>query len=110
MKLLFDQNLSFRLVIALQAEYPDSQHVRDVGLGEAADEVVWRYAAEHGYTVVTKDADFHQRSFLFGAPPKVVWLRCGNASTQVIETLLHRHYEDLLRFSADEEGSFLVIE
>lgn len=110
MKLLFDQNLSFRLVKALQVEYPDSRHVRDVGLGDASDEVVWRYAAEQGYTVVTKDADFHQRSFLFGAPPKIVWLRCGNASTQAIETLLRRHHENLLRFSADEEGSFLVIE
>ncbi len=62
MKLLFDQNLSFRLVKALQVEYPNSQHIRNVGLGEASDDAVWRYAAEHGYTMVTKDADFHQRS------------------------------------------------
>lgn len=110
MKLLFDQNLSFRLVKTLQVEYPNSQHIRNVGLGEASDDAVWRYATEHGYTVVTKDADFHQRSFLFGAPPKIVWLRCGNASTEIIETLLRRHSEDLLRFSTDEEGSFLVIE
>jgi predicted nuclease of predicted toxin-antitoxin system len=31
MKLLFDQNLSHRLVSALASEYPDSVHVRDVG-------------------------------------------------------------------------------
>lgn len=110
MKLLYDQNLSFRLVKSLQREYPESCHVRDVGLGEASDQEVWRYAAEEGYTVVTKDADFHQRSFLFGAPPKVVWLRCGNASTSMIEELLRRHHQDLLRFAADTEGSFLVIE
>jgi predicted nuclease of predicted toxin-antitoxin system len=52
--------------------YPDSQHVREVGLSEATDEAVWRHAVEQGLTIVTKDADFHQRSFLFGHPPKVV--------------------------------------
>jgi predicted nuclease of predicted toxin-antitoxin system len=71
-KLLFDHNLSYRLVRALQREYPDSQHVREVGLSEATDEAVWRHAVEQGFTIVTKDADFHQRSFLFGHPPKVV--------------------------------------
>jgi len=71
-KLLFDHNLSYRLVRALQREYPDSQHVREVGLSEATDEAVWRHAAEQGLTIVTKDTDFHQRSFLFGHPPKVV--------------------------------------
>lgn len=110
MKLLFDQNLSFRLVTVLASEYPDSRHVCDVGLREASDEEVWQYAAERGYTVVTKDADFHQRSFLFGAPPKVIWLRCGNASTSRIEDLLRHHHQSILRFSTDTEGAFLVIE
>jgi predicted nuclease of predicted toxin-antitoxin system len=76
-KLLFDHNLSYRLVRALQREYPDSQHVREVGLSEATDEAVWRHAVEQGLTIVTKDADFHQRSFLFGHPPKVVRVRCA---------------------------------
>ena len=71
-KLLFDHNLSYRLVRALQQEYSDSQHVREVGLSEATDEAVWRHAGVQGLTIVTKDSDFHQRSFLFGHPPKVV--------------------------------------
>jgi predicted nuclease of predicted toxin-antitoxin system len=71
-KLLFDQNLSHRLVEALKEDYPGSQHVRDVGLKEASDEAVWQYAAQHGLIIVTKDADFHQRSFLLGQPPKVI--------------------------------------
>jgi len=69
-KLLFDHNLSYRLVRSLQREYPDSQHVREVGLSEATDEAVWRHAVEQGLTIVTKDADFHQRSFLFGLHPR----------------------------------------
>jgi predicted nuclease of predicted toxin-antitoxin system len=78
-KLLFDQNLSYRLVHTLHEMYPESQHVRDVGLGEAADEAVWHYAARQGFTIISKDADFHQRSFLFGHPPKVVWIRAAIA-------------------------------
>jgi predicted nuclease of predicted toxin-antitoxin system len=68
-KLLFDQNLSYRLVQTLHTEFPESQHVRDIGLGEATDEAVWQYAAQQDFTIITKDADFHQRSFLFGHPP-----------------------------------------
>lgn len=74
MKLLFDQNLSHRLVTALQQEYPGSQHARNVGSKDAADTLVWQYAAQHGFAIVTKDADFHQRSFLFGHPPKAIWV------------------------------------
>jgi len=109
-KLLFDQNLSHRLVTALQHEYPDSRHVRVVGLKNATDAAVWQYAAQQGFTIVTKDADFHQRSFLFGQPPKVVWIRVGNCSTAMIETLLRRRCQDLLSFSSEPESAFLALE
>jgi len=80
-KLLLDQNLAPRLVAALAALYPDSKHVRDVGLAAANDDDVWRYAATGGFTIVSKDADFHERSFVLGPPPKVIWIRRGNCST-----------------------------
>ncbi len=63
-KLLFDHNLSYRLVRALQREYPDSQHVREVGLSEATDEAVWRHAMEQGFTIVTKDSELGFRESL----------------------------------------------
>lgn len=72
MNLLFDQNLSPRLVASLADAFPNSAHVRDVGLGRADDESVWRYAAENSLTIVSKDSDFHQLSFLRGHPPKIV--------------------------------------
>jgi predicted nuclease of predicted toxin-antitoxin system len=78
-KLLFDHNLSHRLLHALQSEYPDSQHVRNIGLAEASDEAIWRHAIQQGFTIITKDADFHQRSFLFGHPPKVAGSAAGIA-------------------------------
>jgi len=109
-KLLFDQNLSPRLISALRHDYPDSRHVREVGLKDAPDAAVWKYAAQHGFTIVTKDADFHQRSFLFGHPPKVVWIRAGNCSTNMIETILRSHRQDLEAFAREPESTFLALE
>jgi len=109
-KLLFDQNLSPRLTTALRLEYQDSRHVREVGLKDASDAAVWQYAARHGFTIVTKDADFHQRSILFGHPPKVIWIRVGNCSTDMIETILRRHRQDLEAFAEEPESTFLALE
>ena len=80
MRLLLDQNLSPRLLPALADLFPDSTHVREVGLKAAADHAVWQYAAQHGFAIVSKDADFHERSFLLGQPPKVIWIRRGNCA------------------------------
>jgi predicted nuclease of predicted toxin-antitoxin system len=108
-RLLLDQNLSPRLLSALRDLYPNSVHVRDVGLGAADDETVWRYAGQHRFVIVSKDADFHERSFVFGHPPKVVWIRRGNCSTDEIAGLLHDHHANLLALELDAEGSFLAI-
>ncbi len=110
MKLLFDQNLSHRLVEALADLFPGSVHVRDIGLERAPDEVIWRYAAEQGLVITSKDSDFHQRSFLFGSPPKVVWIGRGNRSTAEIAGILRAHHANLLAFERDPEGAFLVLE
>ena len=109
MKLLLDHNLSHRLVSALQALYPDSMHVRDVGLHMATDDEVWSYARAHGLTIVSKDVDFHQRSLLLGAPPKLVWIRSGNCSTDEIIAVLRTHHSELLAFEADREAAFLAL-
>ena len=109
MKLLFDQNLSNRLVRSVSDRFPASTHVRDVGLGSANDEAVWQYAKPNGFTIVSKDPDFHQLSFLRGQPPKVVWIRRGNCSTDEIESVLREHEADLRAFEHDPDAAFLVL-
>lgn len=109
MRLLFDQNLSPRLVQELADCYPGSLHVRDIGLQSSTDEAVWEYAAGHGLTIVSKDADFHQRSLLFGPPPKVVWIRRGNCSTNDIQALLRARRADLMAFERDTVKAFLAL-
>lgn len=109
MKLLFDENLSRRLVPALASSYPESQHVDQVGLSGRPDQDIWRYAAHHGFVIVSKDDDFRQLSFLHGAPPKVVRLTVGNASTQFIADLLMLQQAAIEVFVADTEGSLLIL-
>lgn len=109
MRLLFDQNLSDRLVPILDEDYPGWVHVRSVGLAKAGDEDVWSYALEHGLAIISKDADFHQRSLVRGHPPKVVWVQTGNCATDHIAELLHRHRNDLEAFDDDLEASFLIL-
>jgi len=109
MKLLFDQNLSHRLVSALARLYPQAVHVRDLDLKTADDEAIWNFARSNGFAIISKDTDFHQRSFLFGHPPKVIWIRLGNCSTQEIEELLHARYDDLMTFEQDVDAAFLAL-
>ena len=109
MKLLFDQNLSIALVGKLSDLFPGSVHVKQVGMSDAADDTVWEFAKANGYTIVSKDSDFQQRSLLFGAPPKVVWLRIGNCPTGKIADLLRKHSVELYTFDADTNGSLLAL-
>jgi predicted nuclease of predicted toxin-antitoxin system len=108
-RLLLDQNLSPYLVDALRDLYPDSTHVRDVDLASADDEMVWNFAAQQRLSIVSKDSDFRQRSFVRGHPPKVVWIGRGNCSTEEIASLLRDRHADLLAFERDDMASFLVL-
>ena len=83
--------------------------MREIGLHEADDGTIWRFAAERGLTIVSKDADFHQLSFLHGHPPKVIWLRCGNASTGAVASLLRKHRATVQEFHSDPDAALLVL-
>ena len=109
MRLLFDQNLAPKLVQVLADIYPNSEHVQNVGLDEADDREVWDFAGTHGFTIVSKDEDFHQLSFLFGPPPKVIWIHMGNSGTPDIERVLRQRVVELDEFKANEQEAFLII-
>jgi predicted nuclease of predicted toxin-antitoxin system len=108
-KLLFDENLSPTLSIALKDEYPESAHVRDVGLKGANDGQIWVFAGEHGFSIVSKDADFRERSLVEGFPPKIIWLDIGNAGTSEIIGLSRTERGRVEKFAMDEESSLLVL-
>jgi len=109
LRLLFDQNLPFKLVRLLADIYPDSVHARDLDLIEADDLTIWRYAAEHDLVIVSKDSDFHQMSCSTPHPPKTVCLRVGNALTLTIAQLLRKHHATMQRFNEDPDAALLAL-
>ena len=109
MRLLLDENLSPRLVQRLAGRFPESLHVRDIGMARSPDSTIWLDAARRGLTILSKDTDFAQRSLLLGAPPKVIWLRVGNASTDAIERLIVSRAAELQAFETDPVRTLLVL-
>jgi predicted nuclease of predicted toxin-antitoxin system len=109
MRLLFDLNLSHRLVGQLASEFPGSAHVRDAGLATAPDPDVWAYAAANGFVIVSKDTDFQHRALLHGHPPKVIWVRLGNCPTAAVAGLLRTRLADIQAFEADPAAAFLAL-
>ena len=109
MKLLFDQNLSHKLVAQLATEFPGSTHIRDAGLATSPDQDVWAFAAANGFVIVSKDTDFQHRALLHGHPPKVIWLRLGNCPTAAVAALLRSRLADIQAFEADPAASFLAL-
>ena len=109
MRLLFDEQLSNRLPALLADCYPDSFNIESLALGGAPDVIVWQAAVVHRCVLVYKDEDFHRLSVMHGAPPKVVWLRLGNCTTQDIVNLLRKHAADVRQFAAQDEVSVLEL-
>jgi predicted nuclease of predicted toxin-antitoxin system len=99
MKLLFDENLSPKLPSRLSDLFPNSLHVRDVGMKSTIDPIVWDYAKDNNLMIV----------LVFGNPPKVVWLRLGNCSTLQVENLLRRDFDTIKLFYEDENLSLLAL-
>jgi predicted nuclease of predicted toxin-antitoxin system len=85
------------------------QSMYGCGLGSAEDSTIWRYAGENGFTIISKDSDFQERSVLQGQPPKFVWLRVANCSTDEIENLLRMAQPVIQRFIQENEESCLIL-
>ena len=109
MKLLLDQNLSCKLVKRLARVFLNSSHTTLCGLATATDDEVWMYARRHGFTIVTKDADFGFRSATRGSPPKVIWLRTGNTTTDRVEMILRARVKEIRVFGRDKKSGCLII-
>jgi predicted nuclease of predicted toxin-antitoxin system len=104
MKLLFDENLSFKLCRQLNDLFPGSSQVRLLGLERADDHAIWYYAKANGFVLVTLDADFVEIASLRGPRPKVIWLRFGNQATAVIESLLRDRAALIIDFERDKSA------
>lgn len=89
--------------------YPASAHVGDLGLLGAPDRTIWQRAKDGGFVLVSKDEDFHRLSIFHGPPPKVIWIRLGNCSTEDIIQLLRERRGEIEDFVTHQEAAFLAL-
>lgn len=109
MKLLFDQNISHRLIHSIQDILPEAKQVRELGLENNSDKQIWEFAKENGYSIVTFDGDFYDFSLIWGHPPKIIWLRTYNQTTRHLEAILRNYLTTLIEFEANDDLACLEI-
>lgn len=110
MKLLFDENLSRRLVARLLDLFPDSIHAVSADLLQSSDRKIWEFAKSGGFTVVKADANFYELATSLGSPPKVIWLRGCDYPTAVAEELIRNQAIRIAEFANDPDRAILVLE
>lgn len=109
MNLLFDQNISFRIVKKVSTVFPNAKQVSDVNLLNSSDFNIWEYAKKNNYCIITFDNDFIDISVLKGFPPKIIWLRTGNTSTNFIAEKIIENKNLILDFIQNTEYGYLEI-
>ncbi len=110
MKLLFDQNISHRILDKLPELFKESSSVKKEGLINETDKIIWEFAKREGFVIVTRDSDFTDLNALYGFPLKIVWIRSGNLRTDDIADLLIRNIDAIQDFLKDENlGCFEII-
>jgi predicted nuclease of predicted toxin-antitoxin system len=102
MKLLFDQNISYRVLKKLPIEFSNSRHVSELSLTNSEDERIWLFAKKEEFTIVTFDSDFYDFSIINGCPPKIIWLKTGNLTSPEIIDLLIKHSKTINDFIFQE--------
>ena len=108
-KRLLDENFSARIVYRITDLYPDSEQVKTLALTNTEDGIIWEYAKANYFVIVSKDSDFHQRSLLYGHPPKFIYLRIDNSPTSKIVQILRDNFDTIIQFGDRELESILVL-
>ncbi|MBK6505150.1 MAG: DUF5615 family PIN-like protein [Ignavibacteria bacterium] len=98
MSLLFDNNLSVKLVHLLSDCFPGSVHVVDIGMQNSNDLDIWKYAKDKDLTIVSKDKDFYHLSSAFGSPPKLIWMIVGNCKIVDTVDIIRTNQEEIIDF------------
>jgi predicted nuclease of predicted toxin-antitoxin system len=108
-KLLFDHNISHKLVARLADIFPDSSQTRLLNLSRTNDSQLWLIAKTHHFVFVSKDRDVAELAVFRGAPPKVIWLRMGNCKTAAIERTMRANVGVIEDFVTDPERVVLEL-
>jgi len=109
MKLLLDENLSCRLLEAIQDPFSGSVHVTQVGLSRATpDRKIWDYALHNGFVILTADTDFVSLANTLGPPPKVILLEHCDYPTSVAAKVIRASADQIGKFETNQEPLLIL--
>lgn len=108
MKLLFDNNLSVILPDIMKPDFPGSLHVYHLQLNNLPDKVIWQYAGDNNFSIVTKDKDFYHLANTLGHPPKIIWLTVGNCRNIEVINIITQNKGEIL-YSLKSENGILIL-
>ena len=109
MKLLVDENISFRIKSLLTDYFEEIKHINEILPYRATDKDIWEIARRYNFTILTLDSDFKEMMVLKGFPPKVIWLRTGNKSKNALAEKLIQNYIFITNFENDDYIGILEI-
>lgn len=110
MKLLFDQNISYKILKLILDDFPESTTIKNCNLIDQSDKVIWDFAKANNFTIVTQDSDFNDFNLLYGFPPKIIWIRLGNIQTSTLSQVLIAHKKEIHDFKENSNyGCFEII-
>jgi predicted nuclease of predicted toxin-antitoxin system len=108
LKLLFDNNLSVKVIDAVQEYFPGSAHVYDLNIAHLSDHEIWEYARKKSFTIVTKDKDFYYLATAKGHPPKIIWIIAGNCRNEEMIKILIRGKTDIVKFLKNKKDLLIL--
>ena len=110
MKLLLDENLSWRMIKKLTLHFTEVVHASELKIIQPADDSsIWNYAKKNGFTIISKDDDFEKIVLLRKAPPKLIYLKTYNLDTNKLTDLIIKNKDKIVEFDNSKENDIFEI-
>jgi predicted nuclease of predicted toxin-antitoxin system len=110
MRILIDQNISFRLISRIEKVFPDAFHVKSVSLLNTNDLKIFMYARRNNFdAILTIDEDFINILLAHSVPPKIIWLRLHNASIDHQAEIILKNALTIHRFIENPDADCLEV-
>lgn len=110
MKILLDENLSWRMIKQLTPFFTEVVHASELKIIQPANDIsIWNYAQKNGFTIISKDDDFEKIVLLRKSPPKLIYLKTYNLDTKKLVNLILVNKDKIIEFANSDVNDIFEI-
>ncbi len=109
MKLLIDENISWRIKFLIESYFDNIIHATQIKGCRLTDNEIFEYAKANNFSILTFDSDFSELISLKGFPPKIIWLKCGNSTKDIIASKLITNIEIIQKLILEPDIGIIEI-